>query len=42
MPRRTVVTSLFQANLVAWRVVRPIKWTMRRPHAVAVLTGVAY
>ena len=33
----TVPTSLWQNNLAAWRVVRPINWTMRRAHAVSVL-----
>jgi hypothetical protein len=34
------MVSLWQHNLEAWRVVRPINWQMRRPGAVAVLTGV--
>jgi HK97 family phage major capsid protein len=38
----SVVTSFWQMNLVGWRVARPISWEMRRPGAVAVLTGVSY
>jgi len=35
----TVFISLWQQNLLGWRVVRPVNWLMRRPGAVAVLTG---
>jgi HK97 family phage major capsid protein len=38
----TNLVSLWQNNLAAWKVVRPINWKMRRDGAVAVLTGVAY
>lgn len=38
----TVFESLWQKNLVGWRVVRPINWAMRRSGCVATLTGVSY
>lgn len=38
----TVLVNLWQRNLVAWRVVRPINWQLRRPNAVAVLTNANY
>ncbi len=38
----TVMVSLWQQNLAAWRVIRPINWEMRRPGAVATLTGCVY
>ena len=38
----TVMVSLWQQNLAAWRVVRPINWQLRRPGAVATLTGCVY
>jgi hypothetical protein len=38
----TVIVSLWQYGLAAWKIVRPINWIMRREGAVAVLTGVAY
>jgi hypothetical protein len=38
----TVQVSLWQNNLTAWRVVRPINWKLRRTGAVGVLTGVNY
>lgn len=38
----TVLTSLWQRNLVGWRVVRPLNFQMRRPGAIAALTGCSY
>jgi hypothetical protein len=38
----TVMVSLWQHGLVCWRVVLPTNFTMRRPKAVGVLTGVPY
>ena len=38
----TVMVSLYQRNLVAFRVTRGINWLMRRPHGIVTLTGVAY
>ena len=37
----TVLISLFQHNMVGWRVVRPLNFLMRRANAVATLVGIA-
>ena len=38
----TVMVSLWQHNMIAWRVTRFINWKMARPNCVGVLTGVNY
>lgn len=38
----TVQISMWQNNLMAWRVTRAINWKARRPGAAALLTGVSY
>jgi hypothetical protein len=40
--QNTIFSSLWQADLQGWRVVRTISWKMARPGAVAVLSGVNY
>jgi hypothetical protein len=38
----TVMVSLWQDNLAAWKVTRSINWKLRRPGAVAMISGAAY